>query len=104
MKDYLSQLTNLLDIFQLISTAWIVITNLLEVEGMLKENQRSIASLSVFLVWAKVFDWLRLFEGTSFYTKLVGETFKDIRNFMILFISSLSMCGFSLYVLQPNHS
>ena len=77
---------------------------MIDVDNNFKSHQRVIASLAVFLLWAKVFDWLRLFEITSFYIKLVQETFRDLTSFMILFFSGLGMFGFSLYMLQPTHN
>ena len=69
---------------------------------MSNHNIRMIATFSIFILWMKVFDWLRLFESTSFYYKLVVATFVDIKEFMILFITALCMVGSSMYILEMS--
>ena len=54
------------------------------------------------MIWIKVLDWLRLFEKTSFYIKLIIETVYDIGYFMIIFIAALFMFGNTMYMLQLN--
>lgn len=50
----------------------------------------------------KCFDWLRLFEGTSFYILLVGETFIDIAAFITILLVSLLTFGFPYHYLNFN--
>lgn len=38
------------------------------------ESIRILASIVSLCIFVKLFDWLRLFEGTAFYILLVGET------------------------------
>ena len=52
----------------------------------------------------KVFDWLRLFEGTAFYILLVQETLKDVQSFMILLIAALMMFGMPMVMLNLNRA
>jgi len=49
-----------------------------------------------------VFDWLRLFKKTSFYIKLLIETFKDIRYFVIVLAVCLVTIGCAMYMLELN--
>lgn len=102
VRVFLSYWTNWFDIIQLLSTTGLVsfslISNNLE-PSVDKSYQRVVASISIFLIWLKVFDWLRLFEPTSFYIRLVTATFRDIRSFMILFFTGLAMFGSSLYMM-----
>ena len=63
---------------------------------------RVLASIVSLCIFVKLFDWLRLFEGTAFYILLVGETFKDIQAFMILLICTLLSFGVPLYMLNMN--
>ena len=64
------------------------------------DEVRVVAAISVFIMWMKMFDWLRLFEPTSFYIKLVTATFNDLTSFMLLFLTGLAMFGSSMYMLQ----
>lgn len=59
-------------------------------------------SISVFLLWAKIFDWLRLFDSTSFYIKLIIVTVTDILPFFIIFPVFLVTFGTAMYVLSTN--
>ena len=52
----------------------------------------------------KCFDWLRIFDRTAFFIRLIEETFIDIAPFMILFTVSLAMFAMPLMVLNAvNH-
>ena len=53
-------------------------------------------------LWSNFFDWLRLFDQTSFYIKLIERTFEDIVQFLILFIIALSMIGCAMYALEQG--
>ena len=106
-KQYFRSPYNWADIFQLASTTIIVIESLFSFQETDKSRIRIFAAFSIFVVWLKVFDWLRLFEGTTFYIKLVNQTFSDLTHFMILFVAVLCMFGSSMYILQlsrhPTH-
>lgn len=99
---YLKNLFNLFDLFQLSSTVFIVLETLFGFFQLSNNQIRLFATFSVFVLWLKVFDWLRLFESTSFYYKLVTSTFVDIREFMILFLTALCMVGSSMYILEMS--
>ena len=64
-----------------------------------KGRERMLATFSVFVLWAKIFDWLRLFEPTSFYMRLVYQTFLDMWSFVLIFIVGLGMVGSSMFML-----
>ena len=57
------------------------------------------AVVSFFLI-SKSFDWLRIFEETSFYIMLILATIWDIRPFMVLFIVALVMFALPLTILN----
>ena len=64
-------------------------------------STRAVCSLAIILNWIKVFYWMRLFDATSFYVKLIKETLFDITNFLVLFIIILMTFGNALLV--ANH-
>lgn len=99
-KEYIFTFPNAFDIFQLLSTFTIVAMNLHSSHNVNTDMIRVVAAVSVFLLWMKMFDWLRLFEPTSFYIKLVTATFSDMSSFMLLFLTGLAMFGSSMYMLQ----
>ena len=104
MKEHFSSPYNILDILQLSSTLWITIANLPEGGSAIKETHRVIAAISIFIIWFKLFDWLRLFEETAFYLKLIFKTLSDIGTFIVLFIVGLAMFGSAMFMLQNNDS
>ena len=61
-----------------------------------------IAAFSSACKFAKLVDWLRLFEKTSFYVLLVVETVIDIGPFMLLFFTALMMFGMPVLMLNQN--
>ena len=65
---------------------------------------RILASLASCFLIMKVYDWMRLFERTSFYILLIQETISDIRSFMLLFILGLLMFGMPLTMLDKNRN
>ena len=70
LKAYLG-FWNIIDLLQLISMVWITLSNLQEGGSSHKEGQRIIAAFSIFILWLKFFDWLRMFESTAFYVSLL---------------------------------
>ena len=66
------------------------------------ELLRIIAAFASCFIFVKIFDWLRLFEGTAFYVHLVGETFSDILAFLILLLITLMTFGVPMYMLNLN--
>ena len=67
-----------------------------------KENERRVASMTVLIAWVKVFDWLRLFDETAFYMKLMKQTFIDMASFVLIYFVGLAMVGSSMYIMQMN--
>ena len=66
------------------------------------KNQVVMAALATFCICLKFFDWLRLFDRTSFYINLIGMTLKEIGFFLILFIASFLRFGLPLMILNIN--
>lgn len=100
--DYLTSLTNLMDVFQYVTNLLIVVLQLLNLQVPSVETQRVVASFSSFFIFVKVLDWLRLFQPTSFYYKLIVDTLSGIWYFMIIVVIALSMFGFPLLILNYN--
>ena len=65
---------------------------------------RALCCVSVVLVWIKAYYWMRLFDSTSFYVRLIRETIHDIGNFMILFVFILLTFANVLLVLSEGRS
>ena len=102
LKEYFKTTWNKLDLIQLVMTAYITISNLPEEGSPHKSLDRILAVFALFLLWVKLFEWLRLFESTAFYVSLLDETLNDIVVFVILFVIGLAMFGSSMFMLQNN--
>ena len=63
---------------------------------------RTAGTISVIFLWFKVFDWLRLFDGTAFFTKLITETLWSIRDFVIVLLVWYFMFGTAFYIINMN--
>ena len=101
-RDYFYDLINLIDIFQVSITLWIIVTHLIGARWPADETQRVMAALASLCLWIKVLDWCKLFDGTSFFIKLIVETIIDIRYFSMIFIVCLMMFGTPMYILNMN--
>ena len=68
------------------------------------EKLVTIGSISSFSMFVKAYDWLRLFDQTSYYIRLLNETLKDIMSFILLIFLGLMMFGIPLSLLNLNRS
>ena len=50
------------------------------------DTQRTIAAVSFCALWIRVIEWLRLFDSTAFFIKLIEKTLDYITYFMIIMI------------------
>ena len=87
----------------IITAGYIYTLMLLEENDILEHwTTPMIRAVSLLLLWFSFFDWLRLFDITSFLVKLVMRTLYDTIPFMILLIVALAMIGSAMYSLQLN--
>ena len=61
------------------------------------QNLRIGSSIVILLIGFKFFEWLKLFDRTSFYIKLLLATLYDITSFILLFFASLYTFGMAIY-------
>lgn len=74
----------------------------LELDWPVLERRRLIGSLLVFVLWGKMFEWMRLFDATSFYIKLIIATVKDIIPFLMIHSLFLLCFGSAMESLSYN--
>ena len=65
-------------------------------------NYRTLGSLVAFLMWIKVFYWMRLFNTPAYFINLITQTISDIRIFALLVF--IIICAFAnfFYILNMN--
>ena len=101
LKFYFSDGWNLINSAHLASACYIYVTIFAKNDELLDHwSTGAIRSISLLLLWSNSFDWLRLFDRTSFLIKLVLKTFEDIIGFLILLIIALAMFGSAMFALQ----
>mmetsp|Transcript_34071 Transcript_34071/g.45898 ORF Transcript_34071/g.45898 Transcript_34071/m.45898 type:complete len:178 (+) Transcript_34071:2258-2791(+) len=61
---------------------------------------RDWASLAVILMWLKLFYWMRLFQPTAFFLRMLTEILSDIRFFIPLFIICMAMFANAFLILN----
>ena len=102
--SYFTDLWNMNDFISLLFTIIIIATSVEHNTVIAVENLRAMAAIASCTLMIKVFDWLRLFEGTAFYILLVQETMKDIKAFLILLMTTLMMFGIPMVMLDLNRT
>ena len=98
--DYFISLQNIGDMICLTLTPVLCLTNYGDAPSLGVDTQAYIGAIVSFFLISKCFDWLRIFEETSFYIMLIFATIEDIGSFMILFMISLIMFAFPLNILN----
>ena len=66
------------------------------------DTRRTVAAILVLIIWTKVFSWLRMFDTTAFYIKLISQTLADIMPFFAIFPIFLASFGCSMYILSTS--
>ena len=75
-----------------------------ELDWISFETLRVVAAIASCANLIKVFDWLRLFSGSSFYMMLIQKTLGDITDFLIIFVVALITFGLPLNMLDLNRA
>jgi hypothetical protein len=65
-------------------------------------NIRIIGAVSCFLMWIKVFYWMRLFKYTAFLVTLITRTFKGLSIFFMLFFMCIVAFANFFYIINNN--
>lgn len=63
---------------------------------------RTIGGVSVFLLWLKMFYWMRLFSKTAYMIKLITKTIFDLKNFLYIVTIILAAFVSLFYALSAN--
>jgi len=97
---YFFDVWNMVDLLSLGLNAFYVfgeITN-----GVDHATLQVIASFCIFLMWFKLFYWMRLFKPFSAFIRMITEIVKDIQVFLVMLIISLAAFANIIYVLNLN--
>lgn len=81
-------------------TLLVTILTMIDHEDVQIKHLRIGAALASCLLIIKIYDWLRLFEKTAFFIKLVEVMLKDIKWFTVLFFVALLMFGVPIWLID----
>ena len=98
--SYFIDIWNMIDIGSLCLNAVYVfgeITN-----GISHEQLQVIGSIAIFLMWFKLFYWMRLFKPFSAFIRMITEIIKDIQVFLVMLIIALSAFANIIFLLNIN--
>ena len=59
-------------------------------------------AVSSGLLMVQFYNWLRLFDNTAFYVRLITQTIRRIRYFLLLFVVALALFGLPLNLLNQS--
>jgi hypothetical protein len=65
-------------------------------------NIRTIGALAGWVMWIKVFYWMRLFKSTSYFIILIQRTIIDSASFIIMLVIVFSAYANFNFILQLN--
>jgi len=86
--EYFFDYWNVIDITTLIvSFAFLGMLNfsvITEISFFPNHIMRQFGGLSCFLLWIKIFYWMRLFKSTAYFVTLITATINDIKLFMLI--------------------
>lgn len=102
--DYFKEFFNWIDISGMLLTLAILFLTLLEIEWLSFGSLRLMASLATWSLLIKAYDWMRLFDSTSFFILLIENTLGDIKAFMVLLSIALLTFGLPLSMLDMDRS
>ena len=63
-----------------------------------------IGSLASFLIWIKLFYYLRIFRPTSSFIRMIVEMIKDIRVFLLIFFIGVFAFANFYYIIDKGNS
>ena len=79
---------------------WIIVehsTNFIKVDAT---RLAQVASLVQFQLWYYLLEWMRIFDGTAVYVRLVYDTVWNTRYFMIMLLIIICTFGSSFMILD----
>ena len=91
MIEILSPLTNFILVFRYSDTEHLQDTDDIHI-------MRYMCAGAIALMWYRLIRWMRLFDDTAFYTKILSETLSDSLTFLILFFLVMGLFANLTYI------
>lgn len=71
---YFTNPMNIVDLMMYLLNAALIVLTFFRVDIPSTGTRRVMGAIVVCLIWSKMFDWMRMFDATSFYIKLIIVT------------------------------
>ena len=71
-----------------------------EVDWPTIENRRVMVAIMMCFIWIKMFEFLKVFDSTSFFIKLISDTIHDIGPFMMILPLFILAFGTSFMIIN----
>mmetsp|Transcript_25128 Transcript_25128/g.17794 ORF Transcript_25128/g.17794 Transcript_25128/m.17794 type:complete len:141 (+) Transcript_25128:1888-2310(+) len=97
--DYLGDNWNRIDLSSIIMNVGVIISY---TAGANVSMVRAFASIAVFIMWLKMFYWLRIFEPTASFIRMISEILSDSITFMVMLALCIIMFANPVEVLNEN--
>jgi len=98
---YVSNFWNIVDIASILVNIIVLVGQIAQMDIQTLNN---LAALGVFLIWLKLFYWMRLFDPTAAFLRMITEILIDSVEFIIMLIICVLMFSSSLAVLNNNRT
>jgi len=74
-----------------------------EITNFISHEQLQVyGAIAIFMMWFKLFYWMRLFKPFSAFIRMITEIIKDIQVFLIMLIIALSAFANIIFLLNIN--
>ena len=95
---------NCLDLGTYFTSIILIILSMLNSNHPTIEIRCILAALIAIMMWIKMLDWLRVFDSTAFFIKLIWATIIDVLPFFMILFIFIFMFGSALYILSMNRN
>jgi hypothetical protein len=106
IREYFSDYWNILDITSItlnfVYLSMVIICLIKETWVFERNVMQNIGAFACFLIWIKMFYWMRLFSTTAYYVKLITSTIWDCKDFMLMVLIIMVAFASFFYMINLN--
>lgn len=96
---YIKDFWNIMDAISLVSCAFYILLSLTTQET---PSLNVLGAFSCFLLWIKLFYWMRLFKAFSAFIRIITTIIADVQVFLVMLLMCLSAFANVLLILDDN--
>ena len=97
-SNYLSNFWNIFDLMSISANACVIL--MVDFSDLDAAQIKPYASVAVFLMWVKLFYWMRLFENQAGFIRLLSQILYDTRAFSLMLMICLAMFANATMILD----